>query len=512
MKRTFLLLSACILFAMQAAAQNLKVTDFKALPNDLTANTPGSEQYDRNGDKCAVIKVITPEKGFLFDTGFMDLAERQEHAGETWLWVSPRLQNLVISHELFGKTTYNIKIPVDGGRTYEMLLDIGTGRFVTLTTNVAHSKLIVDGEYIGQSPLYNKYLNYGKHTIKAENDKYEGTLVKALTESDKPGAVINIEMIDQSQFFGDVTVSVDGQADIYYNEQKMGTGTWRTQLKEGTHTVETRKADCDPRKTTFTVKAQQRNDISVTPPAVHTGRLNLYVRPRNAAAVLNGADPIDLSEVNTPPVGTYQLALSRKGYVNKNVEYTVAHNETTTDTISMDRIKYIKPNAFYFGVGYTFRSMGGITGLLGATYKRHDLQVSYTFGLSSSDEVHWYSTDGNDNYLSSVTYKRSNFAVKYGYLFELTERMGITPQLGYSIEQLSGKVSTGTNLYGDKASANCLSIGAKFMYAPLQRVYLFAAPELSIALSKDDNFKRIADASDISAGGFMATIGVIMNF
>jgi len=33
-----------------------------------------------------------------------------------------------------------------------------------------------------------------------------------------------------------------------------------------------------------------------------------------------------------------------------------------------------------------------------------------------------------------------------------------------------------------------------------------------VAVSKDDNFTRIVDNSDISAGGFMATLGVIFNF
>ena len=126
--------------------------------------------------------------------------------------------------------------------------------------------------------------------------------------------------------------------------------------------------------------------------------------------------------------------------------------------------------------------------------------------------MRWYSNDGNDTYLSSVAYKRSTFAVKLGYQFALTERLGITPQLGYEIEKLSGSVKDGTNLYGDGASANCISLGAKILWAPMQRLYLFANPALSIGASKDDNFKKIEDNSDISAGGFMMSLGAIFNF
>ena len=292
----------------------------------------------------------------------------------------------------------------------------------------------------------------------------------------------------------------------------MGTGSWSTQLREGSYTVETRKLDCDPIKTTFTVIPQKKNQIQAAPPAPHTGRLNIYTRPRNATALLNGIDPINLTELQTLPVGTYQLQFARKGYVGTTREYTIKHNLTTSDTVSLEKIKYIKPNAFYFGAGYTMRSMGGITALAGATYNNIDLQLSYTFGLGASDPVRWYSEDGNDTYLSSVEYKRSTFAVKAGYQIELTERLGITPQLGYQIEQLSGKVTDGTNLYGDKAAASCISVGAKLVYAPIQRLYLFATPELSLGVSKDNNFTRIADASNISAGGFMVSIGAIFNF
>jgi hypothetical protein len=230
-------------------------------------------------------------------------------------------------------------------------------------------------------------------------------------------------------------------------------------------------------------------------------------------ATINGDTPIDLTESHTLPVGTYQINLTRKGYVAKSgLEYIVRHNQTTRDTISMERVKYIKPMAFYFGAGYSIRSLGGVTGLLGVTYKKFDLQASYTFGFGKSEEVPWYSVDGTDTYLSTMTYKRSTLAFKLGYQVELTDRIGITPQVGYEIERLSGTVADGTNSYGDGAIANCVSVGAKLLFAPMERIYLFANPAYSIGISKDKNFERIADNSDISAGGFMVTIGAIFNF
>ena len=514
MRRQLLLTVFGVLLSTVLQAQNIKVTKFSLLEHDMTANTHGTQKLDQNGEKAALIKIQAPEQGFTFSGGSLGIVAREDHDGEIWLYVPRRAKKLTIQHKDFGVLRdYYYEVPVDGARTYEMYLDIGTGRYVTVTSQLANSTVYIDGANVGQSPVNHKYLNYGRHTIRAVKDRYEGEQVVMLTTDDDPGLrLINVEQRDMSDHFGDVTVTVDNNADIYFEDQKVGTGEWQSQLREGTYTVETRKADCDPVKTSFTVVAQQQNQVKANIPTPHTGWLRIFTRPDNTQASYNGDHFINLSEPVSLPIGTYQLKFAHKGYVAKNLEYLVKHNETTTDTVTLERIKYFKPRAFYFGAGYTFRSLGGVEALVGVTYKNFDLQVSYTFGLASSEDVPWYSTDGTDTYLSSISYKRSTLAFKLGYQIELIDRLAIVPQVGYAIERLSGKVNNGTNLYGDKAAANCISVGAKLLYAPMQRLYLFANPEYSIAASKDENFKRIIDNSDIKAGGFMMTLGAIFHF
>ena len=514
-KRLFALSFFCLTVAMQTMAQGMKVVEFKLLENDLTANTRGTEKMDQNGERAALIKIQTPERGFTFDGGSLGIVATEEHAGEIWLYVPRRAQKLIVQHPAFGvMRDFFYPIPVSGGRTYEMLIDIGTGRYTNITSQVAGSTIYVDNEPIGQAPIYNKYLNFGKHKIEAKKDRYEGEMeVWVTTEDDtKQNKMVNVEQRDMSDHFGDVTVTVENKADIFFEGKNVGNGIWQTQLREGTYVVETQKADCDPEKTSFTVVAQQQNRIQAAPPTVHTGRLGLYTKPRDVTATYNGNNPIDLTEVNTLPVGTYQISLARKGYVPMSgLEYTVRHNQTTRDTIAMEKVRYIKPKSFYFGAGYTARQLGGITALAGVTYMNYDLQASYTFGLGKSDAVNWYSTDGKDTWLGASTYKRSTLAIKVGYQFELTERLGITPQVGFEMERLTATAEKG-NGYGDGAAASCVSVGAKLLWAPIERFYAFVNPAYAIAVQKDDNFKHIADASDIKAGGFMISAGVIFNF
>ena len=509
-----LLILALLAVSQAILADGISVSGFRLLETDLTANTRGTEKRDQNGEKAALIKIVTPEKGFLFNGGSLGLVASEEKTGEIWLYVPPRAQKLSIFHQAFGVLRdYYYPTSIQGGRTYEMLLDIGTGRYVTITTSQAKSDVTVDGEYLGQAPIYNKYLTFGRHTIFAQKDIYEATdtfVVSAREE--KKTQIVNVQMHNMSDHFGETYVNVENNAEIWFNDHKVGTGTWHTQLREGSYTVETRKADCDPVKTTFTVHPRTHNQIQANPPSPHKGLLDIYTRPRNLYALLNETQEVDVTRQIALPVGSYQLHFSKPGYISETREYTLKHDSVTTDTVNLKKIEYINDFAFYFGAGYTYRQMGGVYAMAGCVLLNFDLQASYTLGLHSSEPVRWYSADGNYSYMGSITYKRSTFAAKLGYQIRLSERLGLTPQVGYHIEQLKGTVDDGTNLYGDKCYASCVSGGAKFVYAPLRNLQLFVTPEYAYGLQKDDEFKRLEEASDIVAGGFMITAGVALSF
>ena len=130
-----LLLIAMIVVSQSILADGISVISFKLLETDLTANTRGTERRDQNGDKAALIKIVTPERGFRYDGGSLGIVGTEEKTGEIWLYVPPRAQKLTISHQVFGvMRDYYYPTSIQGGRTYEMLLDIGTGRYVTITT------------------------------------------------------------------------------------------------------------------------------------------------------------------------------------------------------------------------------------------------------------------------------------------------------------------------------------------------------------------------------------------
>ena len=514
MKRYALL--TCLLFVMFPcivnAQDNMKVASFQKLESDLTANTYGTSRTDQNGETAALIKIVTPERGFTFDGGSLGIVATEEHNGEIWLYVPRRAQKLIVQHRDYGvMRDYVYPVPIEGGRTYEMYIDIGIGRYVTITSQMANSTIYIDGVNCGQGPIKNHYLNYGRHTVRAVKERYEGEQVFMITTSDDNRIrLVNIEQHDMSDHFGDVTVTVDNRADIFFEDKNVGTGIWKTQLREGNYTVETRKADCDPVKTTFTVVAQRNNDVKVNAPTPHTGRLSIYTRPGNVKTTYNGDHFIDLSETVSVPIGTYQMEFSRKGYVTQNHEYVVKHNETVTDTVTLNQINYIKPTSFYFGLAFTASTLSGISGIVGATYKNHDLQLSYTFGLIESSPSNW--NDSQGYYTASNKHKINSFSIKYGYQIPLLNKMSLTPQLGYVLNSLSSSVTNGNTKFADGAKADLLSIGAKATYVPFHHCYLFVAPEVDIVMKKDDAYNSAANKAGFSQGGFVLHAGVLVNF
>lgn len=495
---------------MSATADGISVASFKLLETDLTATMQGTSKKDQNGETAALIKIVTQEQGFSFDGGSLGIVGSENKNGEIWLYVPSHAQKLTITHKSFGVLRdYYYPIPIQGAKTYEMLLDIGIGRYVTITTSQAQSNVTIDGEYIGKAPIYNRYLTFGKHNIVAQKDLYEGSKTISIVPTDNTkGRVESVEMKDMSRYYGDVTITVENNAEIYYNDKLVGKGSWSTLLREGNYMVETRKADCDPARTTFTVRAQENNKISVIPPTPHTGYLSVYTRPANTKVYYNGGEELNLQFRPPLPIGTYQMEFVKKGYISQSREYTIRHNETTTDTVTLQRVNYVRPMSFYFGGGYTYQTLSGTTGMIGFVLWNNDIQASYTFGLTESNPVYW---GGDMN--TATKYKMNSISVKYGYQIALARKFGFTPQVGYTYNKLTANAAaSGNTIYGDGATSQALSVGAKLILVPVQHLYLFVAPEYSFKLSQDDTFKTITESSNFSGEGFCVHTGLLISF
>ena len=66
MKKLSLIILALLLSFLTANSQNIRVSSFKNLESDLTARAYGTSKMDMNGERAALIKIVTPERDFTF--------------------------------------------------------------------------------------------------------------------------------------------------------------------------------------------------------------------------------------------------------------------------------------------------------------------------------------------------------------------------------------------------------------------------------------------------------------
>lgn len=65
----FFITTLSIVFPFLLYAQKISVSHFELAESDLTAQNKKTSFEDQNGDKCALIRIQTTQKGFSFDVG-----------------------------------------------------------------------------------------------------------------------------------------------------------------------------------------------------------------------------------------------------------------------------------------------------------------------------------------------------------------------------------------------------------------------------------------------------------
>lgn len=120
----------------------IAVADFTLAQKDLTAIQQGTMLADQNGEKCAIIKVKTTEKGFTFDIGSLAVQRVDyNHTAEIWVYVPHGAKKITIAHPQLGEVSYDFPIPIEKGKTYIMKLTTNT--VVTSVFDEKHSGRLI---------------------------------------------------------------------------------------------------------------------------------------------------------------------------------------------------------------------------------------------------------------------------------------------------------------------------------------------------------------------------------
>lgn len=265
-----------LFFASVIFAQNISVASFKLLENDLTANTTGTMEYDQNGKVAALIKVVTTEQGFVFDGGMVGIVKVKQGVGEVWVYVPHGIKRITIQHPQLGVLrNYDITIPIEEAKTYEMVLT--TGRVETIVTHAVNKQFVVfnvkpidavielgDEVLTADSEGYaTKSMPYGTYDYRVTCANYHTTAGK-VTVNAQGKSEVDVTLRPN---FGWIRFEGDSQyhgAHIYIDNERVGQLPFVTDdIKSGEHRVKIVKSMYKAYEQQVTVTDDETTDVNV---------------------------------------------------------------------------------------------------------------------------------------------------------------------------------------------------------------------------------------------------------
>ena len=327
----------CVLFLQ---AQNLAVQSFRLDEADLTANTTGTIVMDQNGQKCALIKVETTQQGFSFDTGSLGVVKTEQKVGEIWVYVPEGVKRLTISHQQLGiLRDYDLGQTLKRAKTYILTLTSGevqtivkqarTSQYVVFQLQPENAVVMLDNEMLQTtSGTATKMMKFGTYDYRVQAPDYLPEVGKVTVNDPKNKHVVNVSLKPN---FSKVTLTVDGNAEIWANGEQKGTGQWTGNLGAGTYEFETRKAAHRPATTTRDIAAaSQPLTIQLNAPTPIYGEVDINSTPAMADIYIDGTKVGQTPQVVSQLlIGEHQVRLSRQGYTDYSGSITVREGETT---------------------------------------------------------------------------------------------------------------------------------------------------------------------------------------
>ena len=191
-----------LLVGATLSAQDISVSSFKLLENDLTANTTGTMERDQNGETAALIKVVTTQQGFVFDGGMVGIVKTKQGVGEVWVYVPHGIKKITIQHPQLGVLRdYYFPIAIEKAKTYELTLS--TGKVETVVTHSVNKQFVV----FSVNPT-NAVVELGDEMLTVDS---EGNATKGLPYGTY---TYRVSCANYHTEAGQVTVTADGKAEV----------------------------------------------------------------------------------------------------------------------------------------------------------------------------------------------------------------------------------------------------------------------------------------------------------
>ena len=256
LNRGLILLILLLCFSVFASfGQNMSIASFKMDEADQTANVEPTMKRDLNGDKCALIKIVTTQKNFAFDVGSLGITETEwqnsRHPGEIWLYVPNGVMKISIQHPQFGTIKdYDLGSRLKKGRTYVMVLtsdqvntlvvDYENSQILDVNIFPSDAELFING--LKQNLDYNGHVSlqlpFGTHNYRVAANNYHTEESQVIINDKENKHTLSVKL---KQAFGYLNVNSTSESkngELFIDDIRVGTlPISQFPLKSGLHRI-----------------------------------------------------------------------------------------------------------------------------------------------------------------------------------------------------------------------------------------------------------------------------------
>ena len=337
------ILLAFLLTCISATSQNIDVKDFRILPNDQTARVH-EPITDQNGEKCALIKVVTTEKGFVWEGGTLGITEVKKKAGEYWVYVPRGSKKLTIKHEELGVLrNYVYPEAIKESTVYEMKLTTGkvktvveekkiAAQWLIIQTEPKDANVFIDDKLAGKTPFQRKY-EEGEYTYRIEKSRYYNKAGKVTLKDEKKR--LNFTLKPR---FGNIKVSSapENGMMIYLDDENTGKKTPATleEVSSGEHTITLQSRWFQPQSKKVTVEDAQTATVNFE---LEKAYANITVQTQPPADILiDGEKKGNDNWQGRLMEGIYTIKAEKDKYYSQSEQLKVTAGEDETVSFDLD--------------------------------------------------------------------------------------------------------------------------------------------------------------------------------
>lgn len=217
------------------------------------------------------------------------------------------------------------------------------------------------------------------------------------------------------------------------------------------------------------------------------------------------------------PKGTHKITIRHADYgMIREYNFPVPISSGTEYRANIALTREVeKPHYVYVGAGYNVTAISGPSLALGFDYDRHNVELDFIYGTNKTDDIYLYSSGSSIR--AAYNYKAMRVGLRYGYDFNLTDFVLLTPQAGIAYNHISGAEIENYASEGFMNKMNAMSgvLAVRLTTVLNNHFRIHITPEYDFGIYEDDNFKSVKDIdSQLKswATGFNLNIGLQVFF